>query len=179
MLVNYILLLVGTAVITAYLLIMYKKFGISKSISKTHEELAPDKVKKDLRWIFSMVMVLVGGVLMLIGNNLTADTENFPFLTVGGFFFVGVGAFSAMERLDSIKVLHYVCVVGGFTFSGLEFWINYGAWWVFAIMAVSGIVTALIMRKKQPIYWVEIILVAELLVSVLTILILKSLSWVA
>ena len=139
------------AVLTLYLLVVTKRFGILESIShSTYSWLGNE------RYYFTAMCWILAGL------NLGQGMEGWGVLTAGALGFTGI----TVNWMESGSSAFWVHSVGAFTailsaFIGI--WVLHGIWIPFALFALMAIATYL--TSRNFVWWIEIQAFALILIS--------------
>ncbi|RHJ76129.1 hypothetical protein [Parabacteroides sp. AM08-6] len=157
------LVIISFIVFLVYLAGTCKSFGIPYSISDTYYKL--EKRKKGLGWLFSVMCVSVGGLLLPALLDITPSSYQFTaFLACAGLLFVGA---APQFKLPLTNTVHYsaaaVCVIFSQIWVGLTFWwLLIPIWLAFIVYTVVGMskhVTGSLWRDfiaAKPMFWCEV-----------------------
>lgn len=157
------LVIISLIIFLAYLVGIYKYFGIPCSISETYYKL--ENRQKDLGWAFTFMCYSVGGLILPALLDRTPESYQFTaFLACAGLIFVGA---APQFKLSLTGSVHYgsaaICVV----FS--QIWVGLMCWWVLIPVWLAYIIYTVVCMSKhitgsmrsdfvstKPMFWIEV-----------------------
>jgi hypothetical protein len=141
MILSTILFAVMVAVFLAYVIFIWSKYGVQKSISESYYVLP-----KKWNWLFVAFTWLFAFPAMILGNSY------WMLFAAGGIVFVGAAA--AMHTFPT-RAVHVAGAVGGMILGCLAMIFQYHMWYMAA--GVLGLaLLALLLDKKHAMWWTEI-----------------------
>ena len=135
------------AVFVAYVLFIWIKYGVQKSISESYYVLP-----KKWNWLFVAFCWLFAFPAMILGDSY------WMLFAGGGIVFVGAAA--AMHTLPT-RTVHLIGAIGGMILGCLAMIFQYHMWYVVPAIAVLMLIAALL-DKKHAMWWTEIIIFTAL-----------------
>lgn len=166
----WILSLISFLLLGGFLLLSAMRFGVPDMVSDTYyqlqgttgSEVLGGKVKRNFGWVFSVVMCLVAGLMMVAILDLDKGVQCLAFIGCAGLAFVG---YAPNYLGDESKVHKIAAVVAAV---GCVGWCLSVCWWVTSIIAILYIIyisyafhlyEELAISKRhwlaKPWYWLE------------------------
>jgi len=141
MILSTILFSVTVTVFLAYVIFIWSKFGIQKSISESYYVLP-----KKWNWLFVAFCWLFAFPAMILGSS-------YLMLFAGGGI-VFVGAAAAMHTFPT-RAVHLAGAISGMILGCLAMIFQYHMWYMAAgVLALA--LLALLLDKKHAMWWMEI-----------------------
>lgn len=141
MVLSTILFSVMVAVFLAYVIYVWAKFGVQKSISESYYVLPPKQ-----NWMFVAFTWLFAVPAMILGNSLLM------MFAAGGIVFVGAGA--AMHTFPT-RAVHLTGAIGGMILGCIAMITQFHMWYLVPAIAIAMIIAA-IFDKKSLMWWSEV-----------------------
>jgi len=132
------------SVFVSYVLFIWIKYGIQKSISESYYVL--QKEKKG--FLFILFTWLFAFPAMILGDSYL--------MTLAGGGIVFVGAAAAMHKFPT-RAVHMIGAVGGMILACLAMIVQYHMWYMTVGVAVL-ILLSLLLDKKHFMWWAELII---------------------
>lgn len=159
----WILSLISFLLLGGFLLLAAMRFGVPNMVSDTYyqlqnttgSEVLGGKVKRNFGWVFSVVMCLVAGLMMVAILDLDKGVQFLAFIGCAGLAFVGC----APNYLgDESKVHRIAAIVAA---AGCVGWCLSVCWWIteaIVILYALGMVIDKAFRgeSRHPWYWIEV-----------------------
>lgn len=167
----WILSLISFLLLGGFLLLSVMRFGVPDMVSDTYyqlqgttgSEVLGGKVKRNFGWVFSVVMVLVAGMMMVAILDLGKGIQCLAFIGCGGLAFVGC----APNYLGDESKIHKIAAL--VAAAGCVGWCLSVCWWVTATITILYVIYVsyafhlyeeLAISKKhylaKPWYWLEV-----------------------
>jgi len=141
MVLSTILFSVMVAVFLAYVIGIWAKYGVQKSISESYYCLPKNK-----NWLFVAFTWLFAFPAMILGNSLLM------LFAGGGIVFVGAAA--AMHTFPT-RAWHLTAAIGGMILGCIAMVVQFHMWYLLpAILVAMGL--AAIFDKKSLMWWAEV-----------------------
>jgi len=134
-------------VFLAYVIFIWSKFGVQKSVSESYYVLP-----KKWNWLFVMFCWLFAFPGMILGSSY------WMLFAAGGIVFVGAAA--AMHTFPT-RAVHLAGAIGGMILGCLAIIFQYHMWYVVPIILALALF-ALLLDKKHAMWWTEIIIFAAI-----------------
>lgn len=137
------LLIIANSIMAIYLILCYRKYGITQSISLTSKELGKHSFLFTLTmWSYSLLTIIVAEKPLM-------------FFAGAGICFVGATPyFFKGEKME--KTVHFISAISAVCFAMLSVWLDYNSGGLSLIFAGLTIFLFIIIRMKS-IYWVELL----------------------
>ena len=159
----WILSFISFLLLVGFLLLSAMRFGIPDMVSDTYyqlqgttgSEVLGGKVKRNFGWVFSVVMCLVAGLMMVSILDLEKGVQFLAFVGCGGLIFVGCAPNYLGDESKVHKIAAIVATVGCIG------WCLSVCWWlteVVVILYALGMVIDKAFRDepRHPWYWLEV-----------------------
>ena len=115
-------------------------------------------------WAFVGFLMMAMGCVMTVSYMYMDSAESFDLFSltnVGALVLTGVPAFANMHY-KKVRPLHLISAFLGFTIIAIGFGVDYGMWyWTLSMIGIA-LITLLVTRKGNPIWWVEHALVLSM-----------------
>ena len=164
---NFILILTSCLIFIAYNAIAIKLFDIPASLSNTF--YLYNNIKKNLGYVFSIMMVVCTGLLIPAWLEITADSnfQFLSFLTCGALLFVAYApnfkSNDITNKVHSISAIIAAILGISWTCFTTPFWILP----VLYLLLFLGIALMQKNLKKCYIYWLEMVAFASIYTTLL------------
>lgn len=152
--INIVLLTLSLLTFGGYVDYIWGKYGVQKSISMSIYCLP-----KNRRWIFTLVLFAFAVPIIIV-------TQDKILMPIAAWLVAGVGAACNILGSKITKTVHMVGAVGGIVLAYFSLFYEYNYWITIVISAIL-IIFALIILKKNKIWWVEVIAFLTLLSSLI------------
>ena len=159
----WILSLISFLLLGGFLLLSAMRFGVPDMVSDTYyqlqgtagSEVLGGKVKRNFGWVFSGVMCLVAGLMMVAILDMDKGIQCLAFIGCGGLAFVGCAPNYLGDESKVHKIAAIVAAVG------CVGWCLSVCWWlteVVVILYALGMVIDKAFRdeSRHPWYWLEV-----------------------
>jgi len=143
MLLSAIMFFVMVSVFISYVLFIWIKYGVQKSISESYYVLP-----KKQNFLFVLFCWLFAFPAMILGNSLLM------LFAGGGIVFVGAAA--AMHNMPT-RAWHLTAAIGGMVLACLAMIFQYHMWYMVAGIAAL-IPIAYLLDKKHIMWWIEVMI---------------------
>ena len=151
MILSTILFSLMVTVFLSYVIFIWSKYGIQKSISESYYVLP----KKE-NWLFVAFTWLFAFPAMILGNS-------YLMLFAGGGI-VFVGAAAAMHTMPT-RAVHVTGAIGGMILGCIAMVVQYHMWYLVAAVLVAIGIAALI-DKKHLMWWAEVAIFTAISVAI-------------
>lgn len=143
MILSTILFYLMVTVFLAYVIFIWSKYGIQKSISESYYVLP----KKE-NFLFVLFTWLFAFPAMYLGNSW------WMFFAAGGIVWVGANA--AMHQMPT-RAIHLTAAISGMILGCLAIIFQYHMWYIVAAIPVLTLITYFL-DKKHIMWWIEIMI---------------------
>ena len=150
MVLSTILFTLMVTVFVAYVLFIWIKYGIQKSISESYYML-PQR----WNWLFVAFTWLFAFPAMYLGNSLLM------LFAGGGIVFVGA---AAAMHLQPTRTWHLTGAIGGMILGCLAMILQYHMWYMVAGVA-GAVLLAYLLDKKHFMWWTEVVIFTALSIA--------------
>jgi hypothetical protein len=143
--IDIILLSYSLIVFTTYLVWIYSKYGILKSVSDSYYHIKH-------KYVFTLVMWSVAIPMAIVGMDLNGDT---PLMFFAGSGIAFVGAASAFKDDKITERSHIVGATAGIVLGFVSLWVDFHLWHVCLFM-LAFTLFAVLFKIKNHTWWIEI-----------------------
>jgi hypothetical protein len=144
-------LLISFTIFTTYILVVYKKFGILKSVSDSYYHIKRKAVFTLVLWSFAIPVSI-------------AASSPIMFFAVAGICFVG--AAPAFKGWETESRVHVVGATSGIVLGLVSLWVELGLWYLPCIYA-AGFLAIVLLKVKHRTWWIEIMAFYVILIGIL------------
>lgn len=146
-----VLVSMSLVILTAYIVIFVSFYGIPPSLSESYYHIKH-------KALFSLTLVMSGGLIIIPWIELSQRAEGLAFLSVAALMFV---AASPQFKESLSREVHYVSA-GIMAVASIS-WelLNWGLWLPLFTFLIIGIC-----NRKNIVFWVEVGLIAEIYGSI-------------
>lgn len=170
----WILSLISFLLLGGFLLLSAMRFGVPDMVSDTYyqlqgttgSEVLGGKVKRNFGWVFSVVMCLVAGLMMVAILDLDKGVQCLAFIGCGGLIFVGCAPNYLGDDSKVHKIAAIVATIGCIG------WCLSVCWWITLIILACYLIylgfidvamrandmwhISNVTPKYYPWYWAEV-----------------------
>jgi len=151
MILSTILFAVMVTVFLAYVIYIWAKYGVQKSISESYYVLP----KKE-NWLFVAFTWLFAFPAMILGDS------TLMLFAAGGIVFVGAAA--AMHTFPT-RAVHLTAAIGGMILGCIAMVVQFHMWYLIPAILLAMLL-ALIFDKKHLMWWSEIAIFTAISVAI-------------
>jgi len=131
--------IISITVFTLYIVAIVIIFGILKSVSDSYYHIKHKIFFTLALWGFAVPAMIAGGTVLM-------------FLAGSAICFVGA---TPAFKMKHEGIVHYIGAVSGIILGMASMWLDFGLWWIVAIMAVGFVI--LRWKATNYTYWIELL----------------------